>query len=112
MKKISAVIIAKNEENLISDCIKSLFFCDEILLVDNKSLDKTADIAKKLGAKVITLATNDFSALRNEGLKKSSYEWVLYVDADERVSETLKKEIQSILNSNPPYSAYRLTRKN
>ena len=70
MTKISAVVIAKNEENMIADCLDSLSFCDETVVVDNGSDDRTVEIAKKMGAKAFTLETSDFSKLRSFGWKK------------------------------------------
>ena len=92
--KISAVILSKNEEKNIKDCIASLAFCNEIIVIDDYSNDLTTQIAHKLGAKVITRSLGgDFAVQRNYGLKKARYEWVLFIDCDERVPENLKKEI-------------------
>lgn len=91
---ISAIILAKNEEENIIDCIDSLSFCGEIIVIDDSSSDRTADVAKHAGAKVYTHALeNNFSTQRNFGLEKARGEWVLFVDADERVSKDLKNEI-------------------
>lgn len=91
---LSAVIITKNEEINIEECIKSLSFCDEIIVIDDYSTDNTVIIAKELGAKIFKRALNsDFAAQRNFGLQKAKYEWVLFVDADERVTEALASEI-------------------
>jgi glycosyltransferase involved in cell wall biosynthesis len=109
---ISAIIITKNEENLIADCIDSIGFCDEIILVDNNSIDRTADLAKKLGAKVVEANTSDFSDLRNIGLKHSSGKWTFYIDADERASEELRKSILEVTKNEVKYSAFKIPRKN
>lgn len=98
--KLSAIIIAKNAEDLIVDCIESVEFADEIIVVDNSSADRTADIAKRMGAKVIKEETGSFAAQRNRGLKEAKGEWVLYVDTDERVTSELKDEIQSVILGN------------
>lgn len=114
MIKISAIIIAKNEENLIADCLDSVSFCDEIIVVDNGSIDRTPEIAKKMSAKVYSLETNDFSKMRNLGLTKASGEWIFYIDADERVSKQLQNSIKTTLFSavNQTQSAYKIKRKN
>ncbi len=112
MNKISAIIIAKNEEQLIQKCLESVRFCDEIIVVDNSSTDKTAEIARKHNAEVYVITANDFSKLRNEGLKKAKGEWILYVDADERITSELAKEIQNTVRSHNTKAAYRLKRKN
>lgn len=93
MSNISAIIIAKNEEEMIADCLDSLTFCDEIIVVDNQSEDRTKEIAEKMGARVITCKTDDFSKMRTEGYSNAKCEWILYVDADERVTKTLEKSI-------------------
>lgn len=94
MIKISAVVLAKNEKDNIKDCISGLAFCDEIIVVDDNSSDKTAIISKKLGAKVYKRDMNmDFSAQSNFGMEKAKGKWILFVDADERIGEKLFKEI-------------------
>lgn len=94
---ISAVILTKNEEANISDCIKSVSWCDEVIVVDDNSEDRTVELAKKLNANVyVHSINNDFSTQRNFGLSKANGEWVLFVDADERVSDALAFEISNI----------------
>jgi len=109
---ISAVIIAKNEEKIIENALESLKFCDEIIVVDNASEDKTAQIAKSFGAKVIRKESDNFSQLRNTGQENSAGDYLLYIDADEIVDETLSKSILFEIKSNSSTSAYRLKRKN
>lgn len=112
--KISAIILAKNEEQMIKDCLESVTFCDEIILVDSGSEDKTVSIAKEFHAEVVTDTSDDFAAKRNAGLEKASGDWIIYVDADERVSKELREHIRSILEyseSGTP-SVFRLKRKN
>lgn len=98
MKKITAIIIAKNAEDLIKECITSVTFCDEILVVDDNSTDKTREVAKKKGAKVIENTEKSFAEKRNLGLKHAKGEWVLYIDTDERVSKELAENIQQVIN--------------
>jgi glycosyltransferase involved in cell wall biosynthesis len=113
MSKISAIILVKNAENLIADCLDSVSFCDEIIVIDDTSTDRTADIAERLGAKVYSQTTRSFAEKREFGLKKAKNKWVLYVDVDERVSPELKENILSIVNkTKDEYSAYRIQRKN
>lgn len=99
--KISAVILTKNEEKNIERCLRSLDFCDEIIIVDDYSTDKTLEIVNKV-FKVIKFIkyriferkiNNDFAEQRNFGLSKATNDWVLFIDADEEISEELKKEI-------------------
>lgn len=92
---ISAVILTKNEQENIEDCLKSLQRCDEIIVVDDYSEDNTRMIAKTLGAKVfLHHLDNDFSQQRNFALKQAQGEWVLFIDADERISSALASEIK------------------
>lgn len=91
---ISAIILTKNEEKNIERCLQSLSFCDEIIAIDDYSTDKTLDILKKNNVKVIQRKLDsDFSKQRNFGMEKAKNEWVLFVDADEVISEELQKEI-------------------
>ncbi len=94
--KLTVVIISKNAEQLIKDCLSSVSFADEIIVVDAGSTDKTNDIAKKFGAKIIQGESNNFAQQRNIGLKAARGEWILYIDTDERVSPELTEEIKSI----------------
>lgn len=102
---ITAVIITKNEEKNIAECLRGLSWCDEVVVVDDNSEDKTQEIARKMGARVYAHALNDdFSQQRNFGLEKAKGEWVLFVDADERVSQPLWYEIMS--HTNDPIGNY------
>lgn len=99
MIKLSAVVIARNAEDLIADCIYSVNFAEEIIVIDNNSADRTKELAKRLGTKVIETKTENFADLRNLGLKHSKGEWILYVDTDERVSKELKINIETVIAS-------------
>jgi len=99
---ISAIILTKNEELNIIDCLETLKWCDEIIVIDDYSTDLTAELALKQKFKLYKHnLNNDFSSARNFGLEKANGDWILFVDADERVSKALKTEIQSsVVNSN------------
>lgn len=113
MKKITGITIARNEEALIGDCLDSLAFCDEIFVIDNDSSDKTAEIAEAKGAKVIRVTGSGFARIRNEARRHISSEWILYVDADERVSKGLEREVKEILSKEAVrQNAFRLPRVN
>lgn len=111
MKKITAVIIAKNQEKLIKEALESVMFCDEIIVIDNGSEDKTKEVSQKY-AKVFDYKTNSFSELRNFGLSKAETDYVLYLDTDERISEELKINIRKVLSEDPEYSGFKIYRKN
>lgn len=111
--KISAIIITRNEERHIKDCLNSLRFCTERIVIDNGSADKTVEIARKSGARVYAYPARDFSKIRNFAKQKAIGEWLLYIDADERVTEELADEIAAeVLQTTGQYSAYQLRRVN
>lgn len=95
MKKIdiTAVIIAKNEEEMLPGCLDTLSWCSDLLIIDDGSVDTTVAIAEKKGARVISFKHPSFARLRNEALKYCKTSWIFYIDADERVTPTLAKEI-------------------
>ena len=96
---ISAIVLTKDEEKNIDACLDSLSWCDERIVIDDYSQDKTVDLAKKKGARVFTHSLqNDFAEQRNFGLSKAKGDWVLFVDADERVSSALWYEIMQHIN--------------
>lgn len=96
---ISAVILTKNEAKNIRECIESLRFCDEVIVLDDESNDSTRELVKRLGAKVyIRKIEGDFAAQRNFGQDVAKGEWVFFVDADERVSKELASEIIQVTN--------------
>ncbi|MEJ2348130.1 MAG: glycosyltransferase, partial [Patescibacteria group bacterium] len=95
---ISSIILTRNEEEKVVSCIKCLDFCDEIIVVDDNSSDETRKLAQKLGARVYKKKLkNNFAAQRNYGLEKARGEWILFIDADERVSDKLKNEIMQTI---------------
>ncbi|MFZ5376072.1 MAG: glycosyltransferase family 2 protein [Patescibacteria group bacterium] len=97
---ITAVIISKNEEQMLENCLRSIkSLAKEILVIDNNSTDQTALIAENLAAKVISIESPSFSRLRNEALKYVKTGWVFYIDADERVTPSLATEIINHINS-------------
>lgn len=112
---ISVVISAHNEERNIKDCIESVSdLASEIIVIDNSSTDETSEIAKKMGAKVFK-QINDVRKIdlqKNFGFEKASKEWILSLDADERLTPLLIKEIQHELSINGKAVGYYIPRKN
>ncbi len=97
---LSVVLAARNEENFIGDCLKSVKdIADEIIVFDENSTDKTREIAQSYGAKVF-LAPHEqiFHITKNKAIKKATGDWVLQLDADERLTPQLKAEILGVLN--------------
>ena len=111
--KLSAVILAKNEEAHIKQAIKSVHFCDEILVIDDFSTDKTEEIAKEEGAVVYQHKLDrDFAQARNFGIQKSRGEWVLFLDADEVIRGELATEIiETIKKGNISKVSYHIKRR-
>lgn len=108
---ISAIVLAKNEEGDVVDCIDSLKWCGEIIVIDDNSDDNTAALAKREGAIVHTRSLdNDFAAQRNYGLEQAKGEWVLFVDADERVNRSLREEIERTIQNKEALDGYTLRR--
>lgn len=94
---LSVVVITKNEQEMVTDCLISVrSLADEIIVVDSGSTDKTNEIAKSFGVKIVRSRGSNFSQYRNLGLSHARGDWILYVDADERVSPQLRLEIQGI----------------
>ena len=114
--KISGIVLARNAQELIKDCFESIDWLDEIVLVDTGSSDKTVEIAKNFGAKIIKSSSGNFSDWRNLGAEKAGGEWLLYIDTDERVTPLLRKEIELLItNHQSPttnYTAYAIPRRN
>jgi glycosyltransferase involved in cell wall biosynthesis len=105
MATIGAVVIAKDEEHIIGDCLRSLQWMDEIIVVDDGSTDRTVEIAKELGAKVIEQPMVGFASQRNTGIDASTTDWLFHPDADMVMSEALAKELRETMN-NPDKDGY------
>jgi glycosyltransferase involved in cell wall biosynthesis len=95
--RLSAIIIAKNEAHNIGACLDSLTFCDERIVIDGDSQDGTSEIARARGARVATSAWHGFGAQKNFALSLASGDWVLSIDADERVSPALARAIEAAM---------------
>jgi glycosyltransferase involved in cell wall biosynthesis len=98
---LSACIIARNEETALPDCLASVAFCDEIVVVDSGSTDRTVAIAGAAGARVVHQPWLGFGAQRNVALDHARGDWVLEVDADERITPALAAEIQHFVAHAP-----------
>ena len=116
---ISVVILTKNEEKNILDCIETVLWADEIIVLDDDSKDLTLDVIKNLSfdkkVKIYKKSlNNDFSAQRNYALSKTTKNWVLFIDADERVSKELREEINTLIINekiSPKYNGFYIKRK-
>jgi glycosyltransferase involved in cell wall biosynthesis len=108
--KISATIIASNEERNLPRAIESLRCCDEIVVVDSGSADRTVEIAANLGARVIEAPWRGYAAQKNFASECAANDWILSIDADEALSEALESEIWQIKRNGPAYDAYTMPR--
>jgi len=109
---ISVVILTKNEASRIADCIRSVTWADEVLVVDDESTDETVQIAHSLGAQVLRRKMDIEGRHRNWAYAQSRHEWVLSLDADERVTPELAQEIQDLLANGAPRETYSIPRRN
>ncbi len=108
--KISATIITFNEERNVARVIESLRCCDEILVLDSGSNDRTVEIATKLGARVEEASWQGYAAQKNIAAELAAYDWVLSLDADESLSEALEAELWQIKKSGPKFDGYTMPR--
>lgn len=112
MKKISVYIIAYNQIEKIVDAIQSVLWADEIIVVDSHSTDGTAEIAEKMGARVIQVPFQGFGDLRNQAIAACQAEWIFSLDSDERCTPQVRDEIFTVIHSNSPHDIYFVPRKN
>lgn len=100
--ELSAVVVAHNEEKHLEDCLKTLTFADEIVVVLDKCTDKSKTIAKKYADKIVEGSWEIEGIRRNKSLDSCSGNWILEVDADERISKELAKEIRTKISNSKP----------
>ena len=111
---LSAVLITLNAASQLEACLASLAFADDILVVDSGSTDTTVDIAQRHGARVIAQAWLGYGAQKQFAVERAAHDWVLCLDADERVTPTLQASIAETLGAqpSPPNNAWRMARAN
>lgn len=107
MQTITVIIPTYNEENYIQDCLRSISFADQIIIIDSFSSDTTLVLAKEFNCEIIQRKFDNFSNQKNEAIKLATSDWILFIDADERVTEKLKYEINETLK-NPIHQAYKI----
>src|SRR5579862_1495574 len=112
MPAISAILITYNEQSDLAEALLSLRgVADEIVVVDSGSPDRTCEIARGLGARVVSRPFTNFAEQKNFAAGQAAHDWVLSLDADERLSGELRESIIGWKQSNPEYVAYRMNRK-
>lgn len=107
---VSACIITRDEEDRLPDCIASLGWCDEILVVDSHSGDRTREIAEKAGARVIERDWPGHVAQKEFAVREARHDWVFCIDADERVSPELRREIEALRGAGLDAAGYSVPR--
>jgi glycosyltransferase involved in cell wall biosynthesis len=112
MPLLSVAIVTLNEEQNLPRTLSSVTWADEIVVVDSGSTDRTCEIARSYGAKVIHREWPGFALQKNFAISQCTGTWILSLDADEELSPDLQLQIQAILPTNPPCDAYFLNRRN
>lgn len=110
--KITGIIPTFNEEEHIEAAIDSLNFADEIIVLDSFSTDATVERAQSKGVKILQRKFDNFSSQKNFAIEHASHSWIFLLDADERVSTELQKEVLEIISKPSKYSAYWIFRSN
>ena len=106
-KRISVVLLTRNEVHNIEACLKSCSFADEWIVVDDGSSDGTVETARRLGAKVFSRSlSGDWAAQKNFGIEQAAGPWIFLIDADERVTPDLAKQLQEAASGSPFFQKY------
>ena len=111
MQKISAYILTYNEAEKIEAAVSSVLWADEVVVVDSFSVDRTAEIATALGARVVEVPFNGFGDLRNRAVAACKYDWLFSLDADERCTGQVRDEILKLIAGTPPHDIYLVPRR-
>jgi glycosyltransferase involved in cell wall biosynthesis len=112
-EKLSAIVTSFNEAINIKECLESVTFADEVLLVDSFSTDSTLDLARQVpGVRILQREYFGSAAQKNWAMDQTVHPWVLIVDADERVTPGLAREIRDLLERGPEASFYSIRRRN
>ncbi|MFB3825438.1 MAG: glycosyltransferase family 2 protein [Bryobacteraceae bacterium] len=108
--KISATIVTLDEERNIARAIESLRCCDEIVVLDCGSVDRTVELATNLGARVIERPWKGYAEQKNRAAEEAAHDWILSIDADEALSEALEGEIWNVKKYGPRFDGYTVPR--
>ncbi|MEN8123688.1 MAG: glycosyltransferase family 2 protein [Bacteroidota bacterium] len=111
MEKLTAIIPTFNEQHNVVDAIESVLFADEVIVIDSYSSDNTTTLAKKKNVTVIQHKFNNFSSMRNFAINQATNNWILFLDADERIPDNLKNEIKNNLNDPKEFVAFGFYRR-
>src|SRR5215472_6776095 len=111
MQKISAYILTYNEAEKIEAAVSSVLWADEVVVVDSFSTDRTAELARSLGARVVDVPFKGFGDLRNRAIEACNFDWIFSLDADERCTEAVRDEILALLSGPPEHEVYMVPRR-
>lgn len=111
MQKISAYILTYNEAEKIEAAVSSVLWADEVVVIDSFSVDRTGQIARALGARVVEVQFKGFGDLRNRAIEVCNFDWIFSLDADERCTEAVRDEILALLAGSPPHEVYMVPRR-
>jgi glycosyltransferase involved in cell wall biosynthesis len=109
--KLSVVVISKNEEKRIAECLASVAWADEIVVVDSGSTDATCEIARRHGATVHDIPWKGFGPQKQAAVELATHDWILNIDCDERVTDELGAELRTLLERTPGHPAYSVPRR-
>ena len=110
MPKLSVTVITKNEAANIADALRSVAWADELIVVDAESTDETVALARQFTDRVVVRAWPGYIAQKNFAASLATNDWILSLDADERVTPPLADELRRLLDGAPPHAAYRMPR--
>ncbi len=110
--KVSAVVIAYNDEPYLEACLETLTWADELIVVDSHSTDGTETISRKFTDKVFQHDFHGFGRLRNEAIAHATHDWIFSLDTDERATPEIRDEIRHVLERGPEADAYFVPRLN
>ncbi|MBI3610832.1 MAG: glycosyltransferase family 2 protein [Nitrospirae bacterium] len=110
MERLTAIVPVFNEERNLDDCLRGLTWADEIMVVDSSSTDRTLEIAKRYTDRILIHEHKNPAAQRAWAVSQAAHDWVLVVDADERLTDSLQQEIRQLLKTGPALDGYRIRR--
>ncbi len=112
MPTLSVITLTKNEEHNIGECLAGIRWADELIVIDSGSVDRTVERARVVADNILITEWKGYGATKNEGLKRAKGDWILWLDADERVPPELAEEIRSVIASRPDGAvAYNVARR-
>ena len=110
MPRVTVTVITKNEAEALADALKSVSWADEVIVIDAESTDSTVDIARRFTDRVYVRPWPGYIDQKNHAASLASHDWILSLDADERVTPALAEEIQSVMRTEPSAAGFRMPR--